>query len=384
MLSSSAFQLITAFTVFIVGLFIVISVRKYFKSNLKRILLIYFWHTLFCFIYLLVIQGDAQMYFTEATLYGFDREFQFGTSFIIYFTTFLVKFLGLSFLGCFLIFNIFGSLGLIAFDSTLRQATQKSSRYIRLLASLIIFLPSISFWSSALGKDAISFMAVCLALWATLNLKKRMFIFAFAIISMFSVRPHIAAIMLVAFALSFIFDKQISIVQRLFLGVIAIIVSSVAVPFSMQLIGFDINNAEEYIEQRQSNNMEGGSSLDISSMSLPMQVFTYLFRPLPFDAHNIFAFLSSIDNILLIFLFIIGLNSFLKKSIPVVSTNSAFLWFYSIICLVVLATTTANLGISMRQKWMFLPCLIFLLFNMVGRVNKATANKIKKKERYLN
>jgi len=34
---------------------------------------------------------------------------------------------------------------------------------------------------------------------------------------------------------------------------------------------------------------------------------------------------------------------------------------------VVLAMTTANLGIAIRQKWMFAPMLIFLLISLVGK-----------------
>jgi hypothetical protein len=39
------------------------------------------------------------------------------------------------------------------------------------------------------------------------------------------------------------------------------------------------------------------------------------------------------------------------------------MWLYVLLTWVVLATTTANLGISMRQKWMFTPVLVFLLIS---------------------
>jgi len=42
-----------------------------------------------------------------------------------------------------------------------------------------------------------------------------------------------------------------------------------------------------------------------------------------------------------------------------------------------LATTTANLGIAMRQKWMFLPCLIFLLLSVIGAKNKELDKSLK-------
>ena len=372
MLSSSAFQLISAFLIFIAGSFIILGVRKYFDSNLKRVSLLYIWHTILCMVYFWFVfykGGDAAMYFTEASLYGLNKEFDLGTAGIIYFTSLLVHVLGLSFLGCFLVFNIFGSIGLIAFDSTLKHATQKSSRHLKLLATVIVFLPSVSFWSSALGKDSISFMSACLALWSALNFKKRIILFVIAVLAMLLVRPHIAAAMVAAYALAFIFDQRVSIIQRLFIGSIAIVSSAVVVPLAMQYAGLgDAQNAadiEAYIEQRQGYNLEGGSSVDISSMSLPMQLFTYLFRPLPFEANSIFALAASVDNIILLFLFILGAIAIFKKSKPLVESNRAFLWIYAVIVLFILATTTANLGIAMRQKWMFAPILIFLLISVI-------------------
>lgn len=370
--SSSALQLISAFIVFVVGWFVVLRVRKYFASNLKIVSLLYIWHTILCMVYFWYIfykGGDATGYFMRASLYGFDNEFGFGTAGVTYLTTYLVQILGLSFLGCFLVFNIFGSIGLIAFDSTLKQATQKSSRHLKLLATVIVFLPSVSFWSSALGKDSISFMAACLALWSALNFKKRIILFIVAVLAMLLVRPHIAAAMVAAYALAFIFDQRISIIQRLFIGSITIVSSAVVVPLAMQYAGLgDAQNAadiEAYIEQRQGHNLEGGSSVDISSMSLPVQLFTYLFRPLPFEANSIFALAASVDNIILLFLFILGAIAIFKKSKPLVESNRAFLWIYAVIVLFILATTTANLGIAMRQKWMFAPILIFLLISVI-------------------
>lgn len=372
MLSSTAFQLISSFLVFIVGFLIILGVRKYLWSNLKRASLLYIWHTVLCVVYFWYVfnkGGDATMYFTHALLYGFEGEFSFGTAGIVFLTAFLVQILELSFFGCFLFFNVLGSIGLIAFDSTLRYATRESSHHLKLLASVIVFLPSVSFWSSAVGKDSISFMSVCLALWAALNFKKRIILFIFAVLVMLLVRPHIAAVMVAAYALAFIFDKRVSIIQRLFIGSVAIVASGIVVPLAMQYAGLgDAQNAadiEAYIEQRQGYNLEGGSSVDISSMSLPMQLFTYLFRPLPFEASSIFALAVSIDNMILLFLFLLGAVAIFKKTKPLVESNRAFLWIYAIMVLLILATTTANLGIAMRQKWMFAPILIFLLISVI-------------------
>jgi len=138
-----------------------------------------------------------------------------------------------------------------------------------------------------------------------------------------------------------------------------------------------LSDVDAYVDKRQNSNLSGGSSLDIASMSLPMQMLSYLFRPLPFEAHTLFALIASLDNIILIYLLILGIVAYLEKSKPSIESNRIFLWVYFFICLMMLATTTANLGIAMRQKWMFLPCLIFLLLSVIGTKNKELVKSLK-------
>lgn len=124
----------------------------------------------------------------------------------------------------------------------------------------------------------------------------------------------------------------------------------------------------DYVEKRQSYNTEGGGGVDIANMSLPMQLFTYVFRPIIFEARSITALAASLDNLILLYLFILGIYSLIKKR-PQSFTeeNRKFMWVYVILSWIVLAMTTANLGISVRQKWMFTPILIYLLLSLVGK-----------------
>ena len=212
-------------------------------------------------------------------------------------------------------------------------------------------------------------MATWLALWAAIIFKRHTILLAFSVLAMVFVRPHIGGIIMVAFALAFIFDKHASIFQRLSRGGIAIIAIGIAIPFALQYVGLDnVGNTDDiqtYIEGRQGYNMEGGS-VDIRSMSLPMQMFTYLFRPLHYEADSIFGLATSIDNFILLYLFIIGSRALLKKAKPSLQANRAFLWIYAFMTLIILSITTANLGIAMRQKWMFAPMFIFLLISVIG------------------
>src|SRR5690606_24947738 len=69
----------------------------------------------------------------------------------------------------------------------------------------------------------------------------------------------------------------------------------------------------------------------------------------------------------ILFLFIAGGIKIAKRGKYTVESNRAFLWLYSLLTWVILAMTTANLGISVRQKWMFAPMLIFLFISLLGK-----------------
>lgn len=366
-LISSFSDVFSALVIFIGGLFIAKGVGKLFQTPPRRALLLYCWHTIFAVVYaryVLVNGGDARGYYRAGLEGNFD--FSFGTSAINFLSSILVQGFHLSFFSTFLVFQIFGTIGLLAFDASLRVATVDKVKSIRWLATLIVFLPSVSFWSSALGKDALSFMATGFALWAALNLRNRVPLLVIAVLIMLMVRPHMAGMMIMGLAGSFIFQRKIPLTQRLLLGSIALAAAAVMVPFGLQYAGVGNENTEDlasYIEERQQQNTQGGSSIDISSMSPPLQLFTYLFRPLPFEANGIFGLAASTDNMILLFLFIVGGWRLIKGRNRNLIGNRLFLWFYSMVAWVVLSLTTANLGISLRQKWMVAPMLIFLLIS---------------------
>jgi len=362
----TAWHIIIASIIFIIDLYVVLRLTRQITLNKKMPIVLYLWHTLFAILYMyytLTAGGDSLGYY-NAALRG-DIELEFGTRFVEYFAFLLVSFLGVSYLGLFLFFNIFGSLGIIILYASLSSVTLYCSKRVKQLTLLIIFLPSVSFWSSALGKDSISFLAATLALWAALNIPKRKIFMAIAIILMLLVRPHMAGIMIIAIGLSLLItSKQISLIKRVVIGTLVIPTAIILVPLAANYAGIqeltDLNEVTEYVETRQSYNMEGGGGVDISNLSPPMQVFTYLFRPLPYEAHSVSAFIASIDNFIVLLLFLYAIRFVRIKSDT--SANHAFLWLYVIGATLILAMTTANLGISVRQKWMVMPMLLYLLF----------------------
>lgn len=369
---SPAWRFISAELVLVLGIFVARYAAMAFHTTFRRALLLYAWHTLFCVVatwYLLKNGGDAIDYYQHAL--SRNIEFRAGTAAIGFITILFASVLKLSFFSTSLVYQIAGFIGLLAFDASLRVATAEKHRYVRALAMLIVFLPSVSFWSASIGKDSLSFMATGFALWAAIDLRRRAWLMAAAVAIMLMVRPHMAGLMVMALAGSYLIKRKVPLGRRLILGGAALLASALIVPYALNYSGLgDQVNAEElaaYIQQRQLEGETGTTSVNLASMSPPMQLFTYLFRPLPFEAGSIFGLASSLDNVILLLLCIVGAWNVMRRRRPAVAGNRIFMWLYVSLAWGILAVTTPNLGISLRQKWMFVPILIFLLMSLIGK-----------------
>ena len=369
-------DIVGIFIVLLIGVVITLICAKVFLLPHGRSLVLFTWHTFFSFVYVWYVSsfgGDATMYYARAQV-GI-AEFSLGVGSVIFIANLIYKFINPSFLGMGIFFSTFGVIGLLAFDASLRHVTRYTSRSIKLLATIMVLLPSISFWSAGIGKDAIAFMAVGLVLWASLDLSKHKLLMIFAIFTMLLVRPHMAGLMTIALTFAFMMDKNMNMLQRVFIVIVALVALLLMVPFALDYVGIEYVSVQvlmDYIEQRQSYNWEGyGGGIDISSMSLPMQMFTYLFRPLPFESHSIYAFMASVDNVLLLYLFVMGLFAKLKGVSANPNLNLAFIWIYGGSALLALSMTTANMGISVRQKWMLLPFFVVLFVSYIARKKQA-------------
>lgn len=368
---SSAWHVLSIFLVFISGLLVSRCIGLYVGNKGLRPLFLYMYHLVWCLVFFWYsnIHGADSFGYYYGGLAG-EGELRLGTGFVTLLVELLISWFGLSYLGVFLVFNIFGSVGYILFDASLRYATFNSKSWIKKLASLVIFLPSVSFWSSAISKDAISFMAVGAALWASINFKRRLHVLFLSILLMLLVRPHMAGIMVMAISFAMIFERTTSYFHRFFLSLIFIGGAVVLVPYALDYAGVkdgvNIEAVSNFIEKRQSYT-KGETSIDIANMPLYEKLLTYVFRPIFFEARNLYELAASLDNLIILFLFFYGVALSFKVSLGHDYGNKIFLLAYSGIAWSVLSLTTANLGIALRQKWMFVPFMIYLAFSYIDK-----------------
>lgn len=370
-IADTAWQVLSAAFVFLVGLGISIVLPRRFSVPWRRSLFLYLWHTAFCLVYLVYSLNniaDSTIYYQQSLVYS--DGFSVGTDFLYFFTSLFTQVLGFSYLGVFLVFNIFGFIGLIAFYGAIREVVESKSKAMKRLGFLVVLLPSASFWSAALGKDAIAFMSTCLLLWAVVDLRKRFLWVVVALASMSVVRLHIAALMVTSTAVGVMVMPGLSKAARVMLGAIGVAGAFLIIPAAMQYAGVGSGGSADiadYVQLRQSYNQGGGSGLDISGMSVPMQLATYLFRPLPFEAHNATSMAAALENVLLLLLSLGAGVVLLKSKGRGLVLGQLILWLYALSAWAILAVTTANLGIAVRQKWMILPVFLYLLLSVLGR-----------------
>ncbi|MBF9055274.1 hypothetical protein HKCCA1065_01460 [Rhodobacterales bacterium HKCCA1065] len=371
--ADSAWHVFTAALIFFLGACVALLQYRMFRVPQRLAIGLYFWHTIFCLYYLIHSQSnptDASWYFINSQ--DISGIHALGSSAVTFLTALFTQGLNLSYSGVFMVFNIVGFIGMLALASVVLELTRDSSRQVRLLALIILLLPGLSFWSAAIGKDALTFFASCLAAWASMDLIRRYPGMILAVLVMLVARPHMAAILLIALSATTLISERRSVMTWVFFFLVMLPTAFYLGIFALNYVGLrdgvNIEIIANFIEERQGLNAEGGLSFDIASMSLLVRMFTYLYRPLFFDGGGLLGLIVSIESLILLTLSMAAAYLWFirrKSALPACTW-----WFFVIFVLMswfILSNTTANLGIAMRQKWMFMPMILILCFSYIGR-----------------
>jgi hypothetical protein len=370
---SSIADLLVCLFVFAGGLLIIIYAARKLNISQSFAMFLYCWHTVFCYAYVVFVVangGDASFYYEQSQLNAI--EFALGTTAITYITRPFSYYLEFSFLATNFVFNILGAVGLLYLYAALKFAAQDKAKSYKSLIVFMILLPSCSFWSSAIGKDSLAFLSISMVVWAMRDARTRIFTLSIAILLMAMVRVHIAALMIVAFAISGLVQSQ----KISFSAMVALIASAVTaillLPIALSYAGLDLNSMQDlsdYVDKRQSYNQEGGGGVDISQLSLPVQMFTYLLRPTLIEAKSAFQFIAALENTFLAWLIFLGGKYFFQKR--KFFSRRWFYTAYAFMSWILLAATTANLGIASRQKWMIMPVIFMMVISAAPTVERA-------------
>lgn len=310
--------------------------------------------------------ADALGYYVESQL---GAEFGIGTSFMPYLTSLLTMKLGLGFLPSMMFFTCFALLSMqIAYTIFLRMGGGQVATGLRVLY-LAAIVPPLGFWGSGIAKDAIVLLGISAFCAGVTRTTSRLPWIVSGIVLVMLIRPHIGLIMILSVAVGYFLARDTSGRERFVIFAVAAVAAAVIAPLTIGYLGLgDLKSVSDVSVQINTlaAGFEGtGSYVDLASLPLPLKIVGYLFRPFPWEAGSLSQFAAAGQNLLIGFILAITLPAFIRRKRDWRSLQVATLLSYSVTALVVLATTTANLGVASRQKWMVLVPLFIILFRAV-------------------
>lgn len=331
---------------------------------------LFFYHVVLSiayYLYVLFNPSDSKAYYFAAE-YAADWYSLYGTSttFIKFLAYPFVNVLGFSYEAAMALFAFFGYLGFVYIYILFRESIRFKHTFAGIdLFKLIFYLPNLHFWSGSLGKGSVIFLGLGLYFFGINKPAQRWLAILIGGVIIYHVRAHIMLVVLVSSLIGFVFSSRgvSPAVRFIFLAA-----SSVAFFFIYRnvLTMVGINEDELITEgldlsQRASELTKATSGVDITNYSLPMQLFTFLYRPLFFDASGALGLVVSVENVFYLvisfkLLNLRGLRFLLRGNFIV---KSAFLSFITVS--LALAQISGNLGLAMRQKSQVMFLLMFVI-----------------------
>lgn len=315
------------------------------------------------------IRGDFDL-----TALGTDS--RTGTEFIEIVTGVVYTLIGPSFVGGFVFFSWLSFWGLFYFYRAFRVALPDGDR-VR-YGVLLFFLPSMLFWPSSIGKEAWMTLVLGLTTYGcALLLAHRRGASIYLLLGMagiVAVRPHVALLVVAGLGLGYVLRGfgagravKLGAFRTVFglavIGAVTLLVIRQVSQF-FGLDEFNVDTATETLEYAGGQTEQGGSEFESTApslQSLPRDLITVLFRPFPFEVHNLQAVLTALEGTALMVLFIVSwprLRTVAKRAFkqPYVTFCVTYVILFCFIF-----STFQNFGILARERVMVYPLVLVLL-----------------------
>lgn len=319
---------------------------------------IFYWN------YSLSNPADSRFYFNPPTEWLY-LDITSGTIFTIQLVDWIRSIFGGSYLDYFLLFQAFSFWGIALL---LRLSSEIHAEYGLLpngLAWTPLFIPSLHFWTSAIGKDSPLFLAVSLAVWSAMRLRTRLPFLAVALLLMTLFRPYVAFVTAVSLATAALLGggtPPLARIGLLFVAAVGVTATAASVERSLAVEISSPSSVGAFLDQVQSRERLSSGETTIAGLSYPARLFSLLFRPFFVDANGLLGIAASFENVLIIAMvfFLIankGLFTWLLRS----SFHMRFVSVFITIMLLLLAAIYYNVGLGLRQRIMVFSMLFALL-----------------------
>ena len=340
----------------------------------------YLFHLVTTFAYYRFSQAnltDAGGYYYDYINFYEDVGFGMGTLFITYIVQSMKHAVGGTFLDYFFLFQTISFFGICLLMRMIEEIYREVEVEQPLYIYALPLLPGLHFWTSAIGKDGFLLLAVCMTIWAVMNLKKRYLALVAGVVIMVVIRPHIAALTAASLGGTFLLDRGTKLSTRSFVIAVSIVGLAFALSSVRQMTSVDVRDADSvsdflaaHEEVTQDAEVAGNSAV---YGNYPFRLMSLLFRPMFIDADNIMGLAASVENLLLLMLMATVLARLRTAAMLVRRLRyMRFALFLGTLIALLLALVYYNIGLGLRQKTMFVPpfIIIFVTVMAFGRARR--------------
>ena len=286
--------------------------------------------------------------------------------------------LDLSILNLSLIFTFISSTMLLYFYDLVMKINP-NNKLNKLIAIIIIFLPSLNFFTSGITKECLTVSIFIYIFWNIVNglFFKKQITIILLLIFLILLRPYMGSILFVFLSYSLfiskksIFSKNNLLYFRYPFFILMLIFSTYFFSTSMDVKNLiSLDKINQFILNRQQLTMIG-YSYNIIDTNLIYRIFIYIFGSFFILSNSFFELFLIVENLIMFILFSLIVLSLLKNKIYLPKFNFEFYIFllFSITMIILLSNITANFGIIARNKYNFILVLWIFLFNL-NRGNK--------------
>ena len=275
--------------------------------------------------------------------------------------------MGMSFLSNTMFYSMLGSFGITYFFLIAARLVPYNIMvrgYV--LFPLIFFLPNLHFWSAGVGKDTLLFLCIGMFACGLMKPFQRIPLLVISILLSMAIRPHITLFLMVGFGLAYVFGGKVSPFQRFLFSAVMIGIGIAILPSVMEFAKIEEASAEGFDKFATGkaevlSRASAGSAIDISSYPFPLKVLTFWFRPFFFDVRNINGLIASLENLVLVIVFIKAM-----RTNPIGAFKAAPFVIKGLVIFLLVGTlafsqSLGNVGIMIRMRNMFLPGLIIYM-----------------------
>jgi hypothetical protein len=289
---------------------------------------------------------------------------EWGTQAVRYASGLVLTFVGPSMRGAFLVFSLGAFVGLVCMAVAFGRSKSGS---ISQAALLLFFWPTLWFWPSSIGKEALLLLAVGLGTMGYVGRGERLYwvpmICGCALA--LAIRPHVAGVIAISACVAEWTSRDWTLrrmAQSLVASAAALWLITSALG-QLGLGGADLDTVHTFVLHAGQQTNQGGSSFERAGLAaaIPMAFVNTLWRPFITEANSPMALVTSLE--MLLFWGLALRNARNLRSVGRSWRSNRLLRFaipFALLYVLMIGLTFQNFGIIARQRALVMPALLLV------------------------